>query len=370
MSPLLPTALRQSGATLGLSALLAAGTATPAAIAGTPAHTGHAAGTRLSSVCVLAHFDRAAGQAAESIAPEPDGGAVIGMIPGRQVVRVAPEGTVQVLVTMPLPEGGGGTTPVVGIPVVTGVARSAGGVSYFLYSAGEGGLTGIWQIRPAGPPRLVVPLPADTMANALVIDAGRARFLVTDSAGGRIWQAPLRGGEATVWSADPALAPHGFFGANGMKIHDNAVWASNSDRGTIVRIPLTATGGSGRAEIRATGLEGIDDFDFTGRGTEILAAINQSSELVRVGPDGDHEALLDAGDGMQGTTAVVVRGTRAYVTNGANLAGNDPNLLLAELHHGFAPTTMTPATIRAAPSPVSTTVALRTGSSSVTGTSW
>ncbi|MFF1281986.1 hypothetical protein [Streptomyces sp. NPDC058299] len=169
------------------------------------------------------------------------------------------------------------------------------------------------------------------MPNALVIDSKRNRFLVTDSTGGRIWQAPLHGGTASVWSADPALAPDGFFGANGMKIHDGAVWATNSDRGTVVRIPVTTHGGSGRAEVRATGLEGIDDFDFTGRGTEILAAINQSSKLVRVNADGTQETLLDADDGMQGTTAVAVRGNRVYVTNGANLAGEDPTLMLAKL---------------------------------------
>jgi hypothetical protein len=57
----------------------------------------------------------------------------------------------------------------------------------------------------------------------------------------------------------------------------------------------------------------------------------QSSKLVRVAADGTHETLLDAQDGMQGTTAVAVRGHRAYVTNGANLVGNDSNLLLAKL---------------------------------------
>jgi sugar lactone lactonase YvrE len=216
--------------------------------------------------------------------------------------------------------------------VVAYVSRSPPAVgAYFLYSSGQGGLTGIWQLRPSGAPRLVVPLPADTFPNALVIDSKLDRFLVTDSAGGRIWQAPLRGGEASVWSADPALAPGTFFGANSMKIHDDAVWASNSDHGTLVRIPVTKDGGSGRAEVRATGLEGIDDFDFTGLGTEILAAINQSSKLVRVAADGAQETLLDAEDGMQGTTAVIVRGNRVYVTNGANLAGNDPNLMLANL---------------------------------------
>lgn len=52
---------------------------------------------------------------------------------------------------------------------------------------------------------------------------------------------------------------------------------------------------------------------------------------MRVGADGAQETLLDAQNGMQGTTAVAVRANRAYVTKGANLAGNDPNLLLAEL---------------------------------------
>ncbi|WP_043779512.1 hypothetical protein [Amycolatopsis rifamycinica] len=323
-----PTSSWRRVATLGLAALLAASATAPEAFAA-PAH--RAGGTRLGEVRVVARFDRSAGQVAESIAPEPGGSVVIGMIPARQVVRVAPDGVVRVLVTMPLPPGGGGTTPVIGVPVVTGVARADRGDVYFLYSSGQGGLTGIWQVRPSGAPRLVVPLPAGTMPNALVIDGGR--FLVTDSAGGRIWQAPLRGGAASVWSADPALAPDGFFGANGLKVHDGAVWASNSDRGTIVRIPVAGGGRAGRAEVRATGLAGIDDFDFTGRGDEILAAINQAGRLVRVGPDGSRATLLDAEDGMQGTTAVVVRGNRVYVTNGANLAGDNPNLLLARLRY-------------------------------------
>jgi sugar lactone lactonase YvrE len=339
MSPHRSTGKRRRAAVLGPVALLAAVTTAPAASAApsalpatAAAHTGHAAGTRLGEVRVVAHFDRAAGQVAESIAPEPDGSVVIGMIQSRQVARVTPDGAVHVLATMPLPPDGGTTAPVVGTAGVTGVARSDSGAVYFLYSAGQGGLTGIWQVRPSGAPRLVVPLPADTFPNALVIDSRRNRFLVTDSAGGRIWQAPLGGGEASVWSADPALVPDGFFGANGMKIHDGAVWAGNSDRGTLVRVPVASDGGSGLAQVRATRLEGIDDFDFTGRGDEVLAAVNQSSELVRVSADGTQETLLDAEDGMQGTTAVVVRGDRAYVTNGANLAGNDPTLMLARLH--------------------------------------
>ncbi|MEU6132809.1 hypothetical protein ABZ805_26830 [Saccharopolyspora sp. NPDC047091] len=282
--------------------------------------------TRLGEVRVLARFDRAAGQVAESIALGPDGSAAIGMIRARQVVRVAQDGTTRTLVSMPTPPGGG-TTPVVGSSAVTGVARAADGTLHFLYSGGRGGMTGIWRLD--GEPRLVVELPADSMPNALVADGDR--FLVTDSTGGRIWQAPVGGGAAAVWSADPALAPDGFFGANGLKVHDGAVWASNSDHGTLLRIPVTADGGAGTAEVRAEGLAGVDDFDFTGRGDEVLAAINLAGELVRIAPDGSRETLLD---GMRGTTAVVVRDDHAYVTNGANHAETGSNLLIAELLRG------------------------------------
>src|SRR4051812_37472577 len=200
-----PTGPWRRAATLGLAVLLAA---TPSA-----ALADHAAGTRLGDVRVLVHFDRTAGQVAESIALEPDGGVVIGMIPARQVVRVTRTGAVQPLATMPLPPGGGGTTPVVGTPVVTGVARSGSGALYFLYSSGRGGLTGIWQVSRSGESRLVVPLPADTMPNALVIDGERDRFLVTDSTGGRLWAGPPRRGGASPWWGGPAPAPHGRFRA-------------------------------------------------------------------------------------------------------------------------------------------------------------
>ncbi|WP_142107552.1 SMP-30/gluconolactonase/LRE family protein [Pseudonocardia cypriaca] len=331
--------VRVSSAVLGIA--LAAGTAfgaaacasaEPAASTGAPAPAGL---IELAHVRVLAEFDESAGQNAESIALEPDGGAVIGMISARQVVRVRGDGGTEVLVTMPVPADGGGTTPVVGFPQVTGVARDQGGAVFFLYSAGRGGLTGIWRLAPGSTePELIVPMPADTMPNALLIDQPGDRFLVTDSTGGRVWEAPLSGGEPSVWSADPTIAPSGFFGANGLKLHAGAVWVSNYDLGTIVRIPVEQSGAAGPAAVHATGLTGIDDFDFTGRGEEILAALNDTSELVGVAADGSHRVLLDGDDGLQGTTAVVVRGDSAFITNGALREGDRPALRVARLVGG------------------------------------
>ncbi|MET0132830.1 MAG: hypothetical protein ABW215_04470, partial [Kibdelosporangium sp.] len=82
MSPNRSHGMRRRAAALGRTVLLAAVTLAPTAVpATTSTHSEHAATTRLADVRVLAHFDRAAGQAAESIALEPGGGAVIGMIP-------------------------------------------------------------------------------------------------------------------------------------------------------------------------------------------------------------------------------------------------------------------------------------------------
>ena len=82
--------VRLRTATLGVTALLFTGTA----VAIAPPAVLAAGGSSLSHVRVLAHFDRAAGRAAESIAPEPGGSVIVGMIPGRQVVRVLPDGAV------------------------------------------------------------------------------------------------------------------------------------------------------------------------------------------------------------------------------------------------------------------------------------
>ncbi|MPY37428.1 hypothetical protein FNH09_41345 [Streptomyces adustus] len=39
--------------------------------------------------------------------------------------------------------------------------------------------------------------------------------------------------------------------ANGIKIHDRAVWVSNPDKGTVLRIPVTRYGTAGHARAAA-----------------------------------------------------------------------------------------------------------------------
>jgi hypothetical protein len=82
-----------------------------------------------------------------------------------------------------------------------------------------------------------------------------------------------------------------------------------------------------------TGLPGIDDFAFTGRGDHLLATLNGSSEVVLVEPHGSPTTVLTAADGLQNPTSIALRGDTAYVLSAAYVTAHDPNLVLAHLNH-------------------------------------
>ncbi|WP_327692732.1 hypothetical protein [Streptomyces sp. NBC_00459] len=71
---------------------------------------------------------------------------------------------------------------------------------------------------------------------------------------GVIYRVPAHGGKATLWAGGEALRPSTFAGANGLKLHNGAVWATNLDKGTVLRIPVTARGTAGKIQVHATGM--------------------------------------------------------------------------------------------------------------------
>lgn len=319
-------------------AVLAAGAlAVPGTAAAVPGRAGPVPGGAASagvapvvSVRIAVHFDVTAGQLPENVALAPDGTALVTLAAARQVAAVTRAGSVRTLATLPAPADGGVHTPVLGFPLTTGIARSGDGTLYLLYATGTADLTGVWRVRPGDRPRRIAALPAEGLPNGLALDERRGTLYLTDSVLGRIFTVPVSGGTPTTWSADPTLASTGFLGANGLKLHDGAVWVSNLDQGTLLRFPLER-GRAGTVEVRAAGLVGVDDFAFTGRGAEVIAALNGPNTVVRIRPGGTVTPLLTAADGLQNPTSVAVRGTTLYVLNAAYLTGTDPNLLLARV---------------------------------------
>ncbi|GHE72580.1 hypothetical protein GCM10014715_28400 [Streptomyces spiralis] len=282
------------------------------------------------AVRFVAHLNMTDGQRPENITLEPDGSADVTFAYSRQLARISPDGRVRVLATLPEPPAGA-STPALTSPFLGGIVRAQDGTLYFLYSTGSSDLTGLWRLRPGGTPERTAAFPADGLPNGLALDSRTGLLYAADSVLGTVWRVPVTGGTPSKWATGPELESTGFLGANGIKIHNGAAWVSNLDQGTVLRIPITPEGTAGPVETKATGLVNIDDIAFTGAGDTLLAAINANNEVDLVRPDGTHTVVLTAADGLQNPTSLTVRGTTAYIANGAYFTDEDPNVLAARL---------------------------------------
>ncbi len=310
-----------------VSAVLVAASALAGAA---PANASPTAGKRLTDVRIADHFDLSAGQMPENVALLPDGTADVTFAGAHQVAQISPQGTIRVLATLPAPADGGIHTPVLGFALTTGIVRTSDGTLYVLYATGTADLTGLWRIRPGHAPQRIAALPADGLPNGLALDRNSRQLYITDSVLGTVWTVPTTGGTPTAWSTAPELASAGFLGANGAKVHNGALWVTNLDRGTLLRIPFGAHNRAEAPQVRASGLVGLDDFAFTGRGDQVMAALNGPNQVVLIQPDGTSSTLLDAADGLEGPTSIALHGDDVDVFSAAYTT-TDPNLLRAHL---------------------------------------
>lgn len=84
-------------------------------------------------------------------------------------------------------------------------------------------------------------------------------------------------------------------------------------------------------QVRATGLIGIDDFEFTGDGDEVIAALDAPNTVARIRPGHATTTILTGADGLQNPTSVPVRGNTLYVFSAACTTATDPNMLLTRV---------------------------------------
>ncbi len=280
---------------------------------------------------VVLHFDLAKGQQPENVALAADGTSFVTFASARQVAEITPSLEVRILATMPAPADGGKATPALGFALTTGIVRAPDKTLFFLYASGDEASTGLYRLRADGSePRLIAKLPATGLPNGLTLDTKSGTFYVTDSVLGRIYSIDIEGGRARIWSDAPALTANGFLGANGIKIRHHALWVTNLDRGTLLRIPIRK-GQAFEPQVRSRGLEGIDDFEFTGTGHEVIATLNPTNEVVRITSGGRVTPFLTGADGLQGPTSVAIQDDRAYVYSAAYLTQTDPNVILARV---------------------------------------
>ncbi|WP_329332857.1 hypothetical protein OG252_00715 [Streptomyces sp. NBC_01352] len=313
----------------------------PSASAGTGRTGPWSGGSIVTDVTTAATFDYAAGEVPENITANPDGSVTLSMLGscavcerthGPQLMRISPSGERTVLVTGQVGEAISGNT-----------RGSDGTVYYSVWAPGNAARNGVYKLLPDGTPQRIAALAPDSGPNGLAIDAAGRTLYIADSLKGTIWSVPVSVGSVTPWLTDAALAPVPTealpIGANGLRFHNGALWATNFNKGTLLQIPVTATGTAGPVRQVTGGLPNIDDISFlTPRSDVVFAAQNGSSSqngpdrVVVIYPNGTYKPVLTSTDGLASPSATAVLGDRLYITDGGVPEPHDPKLQTARIN--------------------------------------
>lgn len=150
------------------------------------------------------------------------------------------------------------------------------------------------------------------------------KFLIADSYRGAIWEFDAKTKKYGIWLEEAALArsnsKNPFPAVNGLKIFGNTLYATNTERQQILRIPVLLNGRAGKPHVFSERING-DDFAIDSAGN-LYVTTHVYNNVVRVSPSGKTTIIAESGAGMTGSTALAFgRGKRDrraifVVTNG------------------------------------------------------
>ncbi|MBW4539129.1 MAG: gluconolactonase [Myxacorys chilensis ATA2-1-KO14] len=131
-------------------------------------------------------------------------------------------------------------------------------------------------------------------------------YLVADSYKGAIWDINIAAKTAQVWIEDDCLArsdtSNPFPAVNGIKIYNNSLFASNTQRQHLIRIPMSEDGIPGTPEVFLTDVN-LDDFAFDVHGN-LYGTTHVYNSVIRISPDKQITTIAKAEQGMTGSTAL------------------------------------------------------------------
>lgn len=193
------------------------------------------------SVRVVASFDPAKGQNPENLAIAADGTSYVTWLFAHSVAAIRADGT-QAVVALPAGEASG-----VAIDPTHPDRLAVGLIS------SDPAAAGIWTVPVSafpfpsghhGVPTRRAALPVAAFPNGLTYAADGTLY-VADSARGAILQVAPGASTATTWLSTALLAPTGALfqgvrlpGVNGLKLHHGQLYATNTARGLLLRIPI------------------------------------------------------------------------------------------------------------------------------------
>jgi sugar lactone lactonase YvrE len=245
-------------------------------------------------------FDPAAGELPEGVATR-DGFAYVGFAPLGEIAKVdlATGGRARFAkLPKPVPNKG----------FMTGLTFGPDGQLYAaLVSFDPSVQPGVYRVGTAGgDATLFAKDPKMVFPNGLIFDAAGNLF-VTDSAAGTIFEvAPS--GAVTPWASSALLAGDPAqcggsgnpfpIGANGLAERGGAFFATNTDKGSIVRVAINPDGSAGAPAVAVgpdcAALAGADGLTVDSRG-DLVVAVNRQNKVVRVAKAGGIDVVATGG---------------------------------------------------------------------------
>jgi putative intracellular protease/amidase/sugar lactone lactonase YvrE len=194
-----------------------------------------------------------------------------------------------------------------------------------LVAAVERKIPTISRIQATGVVEPLVTLPDAIFLNGMTPLHG-SRYLVADSYKGAIWEVDVAAKTAQIWLQDNLLSrsdPHNPFPAvNGIKIYQNSLFASNTQRQLLIRIPLAENGTPQTPEIFLTHVN-LDDFAFDIQGN-LYGTTHVYNSVIQITPEQQITTLARAEQGVTGSTALafgrVSDKTSLYITTNGGMS--------------------------------------------------
>lgn len=136
-------------------------------------------------------------------------------------------------------------------------------------------------------------------------------FLIADSYKGCIWKINAKTKVASIWLADAALErvseQNPTPGVNGIKVFQQSVFISNTQKQQIFKVNLTAERQAGKPELYASEVN-VDDFTFDVNGN-LYATTHVYNSIIKITPDKKISVLAEQPQGSAGSTACVLKKT-------------------------------------------------------------
>jgi sugar lactone lactonase YvrE len=254
-----------------------------------------------AEVQVLFAFNEQLGQNPEGLAIDKAGDVFVSMSPLGQVLRF-PAGSA----TPELFGSVSGIVPGQDFGLL-GLATDAFGNVFGAVQAASPDANGVWRFdRATGAATRIAGSEGIELPNGLAFDH-RGNLYVTDSRLGAIWRV-RPGGGAQVWLQDPQLAGDGslglFLGANGIAFRNGVLDVTNTERRTMLRVPVRPDGSPGAISVATSFASGLnpDGVTLDVRGNAYVA-LNLDDAVTRVAPDGSQN-IVASGDPLDFPSSV------------------------------------------------------------------